>query len=194
MKLKTIVLALILSATLFQAKAQDDTVKIGYTNIELILAYLPETKDMEKQLSVIQKRMGEQMKVKETYAQQKLQEYMTGTENGTLVGDAKTKAEEELMKLDEELQKFASDAELEIMSEREEMLAPLLDKLQNTIDEVAEEGDYTYILNQTTSGGVSTILFGPEQNDVTELIMKKLGIEIPEEQLEKEAPNEGGDQ
>lgn len=175
----------------FSVKAQDKDVKIGYTNIELILAYMPEVKDVEKQIGVIQKRMGEQMKTKDAYAQQKLQEYMTASQSGTLSDADKQAKEEELMKLDGELQKFAEDAELEIMKQREKMLGPILDKLQDTIDKVAEENGYTYILNQTTSGGVSTILFGPEQNDVTEMVMKQLGIELPE-MPENELKPEGG--
>ena len=65
------------------------------------------------------------------------------------------------------------------MQKREELLLPVLEKLQNKIDEVAKSNGFTYILNQTTSTGVSTILFGPEENDITEKLMTALGIQIP---------------
>ncbi len=179
MNFRTISIALVMVVMAFTVKAQDKDVKIGYTNIELILIYMPDVKDVEKQISSIQQNMAKQMQTKEAYAQQKLQEYMTAAEAGTLSDEDKKTKEEELMKLDGELQKFAEDAEMEIIKQREKLLGPILDRLQETIDQVAEENAYTYILNQTTSGGVSTILFGPEQNDVTEMVMKKLGIEIP---------------
>lgn len=178
MNFRTITIALVMVAMAFSVKAQE--VKIGYTNLEVLLAYMPEVKDVEKQIGAIQKTMAGQMKTKEAYAQQKLQEYMSKNETGSLSAEEKQKMEEDLMKLDAELQKFAEDAEMEIIMQREKLLEPILTKLQDAIDEVSETNGYTYILNQTTSGGVSTILFGPEQNDVTEMVMKKLGIEIPE--------------
>lgn len=183
MKIKTLVITLLLSASLFQASAQEDTVKIGYTNIELILAYLPETQQMEKELNLMQSKIAEQLKTKEAYLQQKYQELVEKVQNGQLSPQEQEEGQKQLEDLQAEIQKFAEDAEMEIISEREKKLIPLLDKLQNTIDAVADEGNYTYILNQTTSGGVSTILFGPEQNDVTDIIMEKLGIEISEEDM-----------
>lgn len=189
MNFKTIAIALVMVASTFAVKAQDkENVKIGFTNIELILAYMPEVKDVEKQITTIQKRMGEQLQTKNAYAQQKLQEYMQAEQAGTLSPADKQAKEEELMKLDGELQKFSEEAEMEVMQQREKLLSPILDKLQDNIDAVAEENGFTYILNQTTSAGVSTILFGPEQNDVTELVLAKLGIELP---AEDKQPEEG---
>ncbi|MBK6901432.1 MAG: OmpH family outer membrane protein [Saprospirales bacterium] len=53
--------------------------------------------------------------------------------------------------------------------------------MQNAINEVARENGYTHVLNQTTSGGVSTILYGPPEDDLTEKIFNKLGMQIPKE-------------
>lgn len=157
-------------------------VKIGYTNIELILAYMPEAKTLETTLGTYQKKLAEKLKVKDDYAQAKLQEYMDLSEANRLSPTDKEAREKELMKLDEEIKKLAEDAEFDLMTKRSELLAPVLEKLQNAINTVAKENGYTYVLNQTTSAGVSTILYGPEEDDLTKKIMTKLNIQIPDEE------------
>ena len=75
------------------------------------------------------------------------------------------------------------------MAMQQELIAPTLDKLQKAIDEISKAEGYTYVLNQSTSTGVSTILFGPESDNITNKIFAKLGIEIPKEmQGEKATP------
>jgi len=189
MNLKTIAIAALLGLSVFIAKAQD-TVKIGYTNVEMILSYMPAAAGMQKEIGELQKKISGQMQIKESYAQQKLQEYMQKVQSKTITADEKSKMEDELQKLDQEIQKFAADSAKEVMQQREKLLTPILERLQNVIDSVAEADNYTYILNQTTSGGVSTILFGPTQNDATEVIMKSLGIEIPKEIQEGMPPGD----
>ncbi len=65
-----------------------------------------------------------------------------------------------------------------MLAKRQELLEPVLEKLQAAIDAVAAEQGYTYILNQSTGSGVSVLLHGPEEADITEALMKKLGIEL----------------
>ena len=154
-------------------------VKIGYTNIELILAYMPKAKQVDQQLGTYQKKLTEKIQTKEKYAQARLQEYLEKKEKGELTPDTDKAAQQELQKLDQEIQKDAADAEEKLLSKREELLLPVLEELQTAIDNVAKETGYTYVLNQTTSTGVSTILFGPEEDDLTEKIMLKLGVQIP---------------
>lgn len=175
--MKRIFLALLLFIA-FGSTMQAQEVKIGYTNIELILAYMPEMKSVNQSLDTYQKKLGEQLAAKENYAQGKLQEFLTEKEKGTLTPDREEALQKELLQLDQDIQKAAADAEEKLLAKREQLLVPVLEKLQTNIDQVAKENGYDYILNQTTSSGVSTILFGPEEDDLTEKLMKRLGIQI----------------
>lgn len=178
MKLKTVFALLILALGLnLGANAQ---VKIGYTNIELVLAYMPEAKTMEKELEIYTRKLSDKLKKKDEYVKLKYQEYLQRKEQGA--GEAELKQrEEELLKLDAEIQKMAADSEYDILAKRQELLTPILEKLQAAIDKVAEANGYTYIMNQTTSAGVSTILYGPDEADVTEQLFEALGIALPEQ-------------
>lgn len=160
------------------ANVQAQEVKIGYTNVELILFQMPKATQIDKTLKTYEKKLEEQLRVKQEYAQAKLQEYMDAEKAGTLTDADKQTKMNELQKLDSEIMEFAKDAEEKLLMKREELLVPILEELQEAIDDVAQASGYTYILNQTTSAGVSTILFGPEENDITEAVMKKLGIPI----------------
>jgi|YNPMSStandDraft_2_1061718.scaffolds.fasta_scaffold00280_2 outer membrane protein len=155
------------------------TLKIGYTNIEYILTFMPEAKQMEQTLRNYEQKLTEQLSIKQSYAQGKLDTYLKMKEEKKLTAQQDEEMQKELLKLDEEIKKFAQASENDILLKREELLKPITDKLQKAIDEVAKEEGYTYILNSTNSSGVATILYGPEQHNVTEKIMKKLGITVP---------------
>ena len=154
-------------------------VKIGYTNVEIVLMSMPEAKTMEGSLTTFQKKLTEKIQVKDAYVKQKYQEYLVAKERGMEEAEQK-RLEEELLRLDEEVQKMAAQAEYDLMAKRQELLEPVLKKMQDAIDAVAAEGGYTYILNQTTSAGVSTILYGPDEADVTKPLFAKLGLKYPE--------------
>ena len=164
-------------AAAFQANAQNI---IGYTNVEFVLASMPEAKSMQKTLETYQKKLAEKLQVKEQYVQQKYQEYMQKKEAGATEASLKP-LEEEIMRLDGEMQKMAAESEQQLLKKQQELLEPVLTKLQTAIDKVAEAKGYKYVLNQTTSAGVSTILYGPEEADVTADVFKNLGISMPSE-------------
>lgn len=159
------------------ARAQ---VRIGYTNVELILAYLPETKTIQSDIEVFYRKKMEELKSAQEFGQVKLDEYEALKQANRLSPEEAQRREEELLKLDGELRKKQQDAEFAVEARRMELLQPVMEKLQNTIDAVAKEKGFTYILNQTTSAGVSTILYGPDEDDITEEVMKRLGVTIPE--------------
>ena len=179
MKFRTLFLAsLLVLVGSFTAQAQ---IKIGYTNLEVVLSSMPQAKTMEKELVTYQGKISEKIKVKDEYVKQKYQEYLDLKERNAFTSEADREArEKDLLRLDAEVQKMAQEAEYDIMAKRQALLEPLLAKLQTAIDEVAVAGGYTYILNQTTSAGVSTILYGPDEADITKQLFTKLGLKYPE--------------
>jgi outer membrane protein len=153
--------------------------KIGYTNVELILNYMPETKAIEKEISNIEAAIEKQLEVKQKYYQQKLIEFMEYKQSGKpLTPEMEKAAMTELQRLEGEIQKSLEEAEAKLFKRRMELLKPVQDKLQAAIDGVAKEGGYTYILNQAVGAGIPSILYGKESDNVTTQIAKKLGIAV----------------
>ena len=183
MNFKTLI---IICFAVFSGLAIQAQIKIGYTNVELVLAYMPETKSVEQTLATFQQKLQQQLEAKQKYARTKLEEYVEKRDKNLASPEQLAVLEGELTKLDTEITTFAGESEQRMMAKREELLVPILDKLQEAIEAVAKESGYQYVLNQTTSSGVSTILFGPEENDITEPLFKKLGIPMP-----SQAPTQG---
>jgi outer membrane protein len=165
--------AILLSGLLLQAQT-----KVGWTNVELIMTYMPQTKAIEKELEGLEKKLGEQLEVKQRYYQQKMLEYMEAKEKGIITPELDAVAIKELGKLEAEVQNGLKLAQEALMKKRMSMLQPLQTAIQAAIDAVAKEGGYTYILNNSVGAGVPSILYGQESEDITIKIAKKLGIQV----------------
>lgn len=173
-----ILLLLIAAGSIIPAQAQ----KIGFADLELILAFMPEAAAIDRDLQSYSEQLQKSIQTKEAYLQTKFEEFQAeiaaGGENFP-----QTRIQEmegEVQKLQLELQQSQADAEQKLMIRRQDKLNPILDKVQRAIDTLAEEEGYTYIFN-ATSGGTSMVLFAGEQYNVTKTLMERLGIEIPEE-------------
>ena len=154
--------------------------KIGYVNIELVLVYMPESKSMNQQLQTYQQKLGEKLQAKQQYAQTKLQEFQELMQKQPPADQATLEAkQQELIKLDEEIKKEASDADQKLLQKRQEYLEPILEKLNTNLQALAAEEGYDYIINSVDGNGISIILYGPQEHDLTEKLIKKLGIDIP---------------
>jgi len=150
--------------------------KIGYASVELILAYMPETKAMNQKLETYQKKLQEQLQVKQGTFEQKYRDYLQIQEK--LSESERKTRESELLKMDEELRSLAVDLEKKLMSRRQELVEPIITKLQNTIDEVAKAEGYTWVFNTVDGTGVSIVLHAPESDDLTKKILKKMGVTV----------------
>jgi outer membrane protein len=148
--------------------------KIGYANVEAIISQMPEYKTSMTEMETFQRKLEERYRIKNEYAQSKLQEYYDIEKNLTM--DQKKSKEEELMKLEEELKQFEKEAQTEIAGKQELLMAPLQEKMSKAIEEVAKENGYNFVLNK--GAGISNVLYGQKDLDVTELIAKKLGVTL----------------
>ncbi|MEM6767447.1 MAG: OmpH family outer membrane protein [Bacteroidota bacterium] len=176
MKAISILIKTLLVVGLFsQVQAQ----KIGHANIELILAYMPETKSMQEQVNTYEAKLGEKLKIKEDYARTKVQEYQEKAQGGA-TAEALQPLEGELQKLQQEIQQERATASQQAMIKRQELMTPITEKVGAAIKKIADANGFAYILNTTDGSGMSIVLHGPEENDMTKAIMDELGVKIPE--------------
>ena len=107
MKFKSILFLLILGVglnTLAQAQ-----LKIGYVNVSLVLAYMPETKTMEGKLKTQSDQLAKSLQVKRDYFELKYQEATAMAQAGASEEDLQP-ISQELQKLQAELQQAAAAA------------------------------------------------------------------------------------
>jgi len=163
---------LIASTTSASVEAQT---KIGYTNVELLMNYMPETKQAEQSLNAYNKKLGDELQLKQNYRMTKFEEYQNLTESNRLTPEGKKKLELEINTLDQEIENALIEAEQKISQKRQELLNPVVIRIQQKINEIAREGGFTYILNQTSG---NNILYGIESMDITSKLATKLGVSL----------------
>ena len=154
--------------------------KVGYVNLDLVLAYMPEMKTANSSLQVYQQKLEEDLQKRQGYLETKYQDYVSLAQSGASQEVLKP-LEEELTKLDGEVKQKAAESEQKLMTKRQELMAPLSEKMQTKIDELAAEEGFDLILNSVDGTGNSIVLFSKEGTELSEKLMAKLGISIPKE-------------
>ncbi len=152
--------------------------KIGYTNVELIMSGWSEINNMEKSLSELEESLRPRITQLEEQYQLRVEEYSMLMKSKQMSEQQEISMRSEIMNLKGNIDDAREKAEARLNQKRSELMTPLQEKLQKAIDEVAQEGDYTYILNNAMGAGIPTILYGMESHDVTLDIAKRLGIPI----------------
>jgi outer membrane protein len=162
------------AASFFAPSAQAQApLKIGFTSVEYVLSQMPESKQIESDLKAYGTQLEAQLKAKQTAFSTKLEDYQKKGPSMTPVVKADT--EKELQTMQQGLQEFQQTAQQSMQQRQQTALRPVLDKIQKNIDAVANEQGYTYILN-SDSGSNPILLHGPKDGDVSDAILKKMGI------------------
>lgn len=146
--------------------------KFGYINSAAILAEMPDVKEAESNLETLQKQLqarGEKM------LQDFQVKYAELERRHSEGGIAPKDLEREAQKLQEEENKivqFEQEMQRILLQKREELLQPILDKVNRAIKAVAEEGSYAYIFDASTG----VLLYADENTDVTAKVRAKLAV------------------
>ncbi len=166
--------AAVITASAFAAPAAQAqaNLKIGYTSVQYVLSQMPESKQIESDLKAYNGQLEAQLKSKYADYQAKGEAYQKG--EATMTDLVKADKQKELQSLQQSIQEFQRSAEQSLQQKQQSLLKPALDKLQKNIDAVADESGYTYILN--SDGDSPVLLHGPKDGDVSDLILKKMGI------------------
>jgi outer membrane protein len=182
-KLKSFFLAafFLMSVSTFAQTANNATasvnVRIGYTNVDYVLSQMNESKQIEADLKAYSTQLETQLQGKFKEYESKAEAYRKGA--ATMTDVIKADKEKELMNLQNSIQEFQKNADASLQKKQQSLLEPALDKLQKAIDAVASENGYTYIFNSDAGYGSTPILLhGPQQDNVSELVLKKLGVDV----------------
>ncbi|GAB3490281.1 hypothetical protein GCM10027341_01840 [Spirosoma knui] len=150
--------------------------KLGYTNIDYVLAQTPEAKDIQNQLTIQRTQSENELKRMTKELEDKYGAYEKGAAQMSDV--IRKDRETELQGLQTRIQEFGRTAEQSLQTKYQQLVNPVVQKIQKAIDAVAKDNGYQYVFN--LDAGANTIpilLVAPEENNITELVLKKLGID-----------------
>jgi outer membrane protein len=185
MKTKWII-GLAFLATAFTVNAQDGGLKIGYTNAEYILSNMPEAKEIEAELKDYESQLTAQLESKRRDFETKLAEYQRTAEN--MIPEVRADKERELQGLQQSIQKFQQDAQVSLQRKSSELVSPVFKTIQDAIDKVAKDNGYTHIFNSGQPDvGLNILLYARDEDDISNLVLKELGITPPAPTAEEPA-------
>jgi outer membrane protein len=149
----------------FGLKAQAETVKIGYVDVEKAVqetsAGKKAKKELEKELAgkkaEFTKKEADLKKMFEDLEKKKV----------ALSDDVRAKKQAELQQEMAKFQHEVSEFNLGMQKKQNEFLQPIAEKLESTIEKVAKAGGYTVILDKRA------LVWGDKQIDLTADIVKE---------------------
>ena len=173
-----------------QAQTPTASSKIGFADVDYIFSQMPEAKQIDTELKSTQAQLKNQIDSRVQEFQKKLADYQANL--NTMLDAVRQNTERELQQLQDNLQKLQQDAQATIDNKRAQLMEPVYQKVGKAIEDVARENGYTFIINQQI-GGLDVILYGDENNDVSDLVLKKLGV-TPKPAAEQGAENNQGNE
>jgi outer membrane protein len=178
MKMYTAMLAIvILMAGGVKAQEQKPQ-KIGTLNMEYVLSSMPEIKSIQSTLTGLQTQLQKQGEAKQQQYQQKVVKYQSEGQTMT-IGD-RQQLEREIAALEEELKSFSASAQTKLETKQAELMGPINKRVGEALEALVSEQGYTHIFNVAAPQvGVEILYFVDPSYDVSNLVLKKMGIEPP---------------
>jgi outer membrane protein len=164
MKKTLILLAAVIVCSFSSLHAQ----KYGHINSGEILKAMPGIDSVQIKMTNFQKEL-------ENILQGMMNEFQTKKDKfdkdaGTMISTVRQLREKELADLQSRIMEFQSSASEDIEERQFELLKPFQDKLQKAINEVAKEGQYSYIFD------TQILLYSDGGEEITASVKKKLGM------------------
>lgn len=159
----------------FSALAQNNTTstsKVGHMNSQTFLEGLPEWQTAKKSFDTymgMKKKMLEDMQMA---VQTKAIDYQKRKEAGELSPAAEQKLVQEIQTQQADFEKAQQAAQADVDKKEAELTEPIRKKIQDALNTVARENNYTQIFD--TSLGY--VLYEDPTGDITPLVRAKLGL------------------
>ena len=144
--------------------------KFGYIDSQELLMLMPERKTAETDVQNFAKSLEAQLGSMTAEYQEKAQEYQSN--EATYTDLVKQDKIAEITGLEQRIQAFQKNAQQSLQTKEQELLEPILAKVRQAIEDVATEGNYTYIFDKS----IGSILYAKESENVLSLVKKKLGL------------------
>jgi len=164
--MKKLFLILTVAAITFSGSAMAQ--KIAHINLNDLLLLMPERKKAEVDIQEYAKTLDGQMRTMNAEYESKVQEYTS--KESIMTEPVKADKQKEIADLEERIRNFQTTAQESLQKKQNELLEPMLAKAKKSVEEVAKENGYKYVLD--TSAGV--VLYSEAADDIFGLVTKKM--------------------
>lgn len=169
----------VLALALFAVPAIVGTVSaqslnLGYTDHEVIIFNMPEYQEVQQQLQ--QEYQGSQQEIQSLYEEYQESVTQYQRQQSLMTEERRAEREQELMQVQQDIQQQAQAKDQELGQRETELLQPLLERVQNAINIVAERQGLDIVLRSPM------VLYVNENSvqDITPAVATELGLEVPD--------------
>lgn len=148
-------------------------IKVGYMNTQEVLNQLPERERVEKELQAFISDKQDQLSERATEYQDAVADYQSN--QADMTQQEMENREQELTEMRTSLDEFDQSLRSQIQQKRQELLSPLLDRVDKAIAAVAESEGLDFVLNEATNSGNPLIFYASaNQINITEQVVSRL--------------------
>lgn len=147
--------------------------KFGHLNSGNLLIQLPETAKADSLLKIYQDSLVVLGRARADSLDAEYLAFAKEYQAGNVPPIKAQQKQDEFQKRQEALSRYQDEVVALVAGKREKLLGPILQRLQDAINEIGKEGKYTMIFDTSI---FNTILFARDSDDLEPLVKGKLGI------------------
>lgn len=145
--------------------------KYGHLNLGNLLSELSESKAANSELEALQQSLAKKSAVEKEAFQKKYLATLEDVQKGNLTPVQIQEKEKELEAERSKIAKNEEESVQKLQQKRQELLEPILNKVQEAVDAVAKENGYMMIFDTSV---MNTVIFAEETDDIISLVKAKL--------------------
>ncbi|MDR0765453.1 MAG: OmpH family outer membrane protein [Odoribacteraceae bacterium] len=145
------------------ALTMQSQIRIAYINTQQIITEMPEYVRAEEEIRQYQSQLQNKLEQMQVEFNKMMEEYQRSPS---------TSLQQQLQNLQEQYQDFSNQAQNNIQNKQGELMAPVIKKLERTIEIVGDENSFACIIDESTNA----IPYKKGLIDATVLVKRKLGI------------------
>jgi len=142
--------------------------KTGYVSIDEVVQLMPEYKKATAEMAQFDSAL--QINYGETLKELNRQDSIFKADSVKLAPAVKTAKKEQMKKLLVELQGYEQNYQQQMQQKQEELMAPVAQKANQVIADIAKANGYTYIFRK------EALIVSPPADDILPLIKKKFEV------------------
>lgn len=155
--------ALLMSSSLFAQK-------FGQVDFQSCVFLMDDIIEAQLQLQSVQKETQDTYNEMVKDYQAKAEAYQS--KQATWTASIRESKARELGELEQRIQEFAQTSQQEMQQIQQNLMAPIVEKVQNAVDQVAKEGEFVVVFDKGTVRYISE----SQCTDITDTVRAKLGI------------------
>ncbi|MGB3585998.1 MAG: OmpH family outer membrane protein [Tunicatimonas sp.] len=176
--MKKILFILLITAYFGSLSGFAQEIKIGFVQSEYVLGLLPEAKVARQDVAAFERKLNNKLTAMRQGLE--LQAAQLQQEAPNLTDTIRAAREQELQELQQDILSEQETAQQQMQFKVMQAMNPLRQKVQLTIDSIAQLNGYTHIFPSSVNGQAMLIYTkNPEESNVTPLVINALGLTNP---------------